>query len=78
MMYFLAKDRKLATFKGNYFLGYLFWYSLGRTILEPLRIEKWEYWGMPVASLVGMAIMCFALAIIFFRKKKNEWKIFAD
>lgn len=71
----LAYRRRLIPGKGNYFWLYLGWYALGRTLLEPLRIRSWEFWGVPVAMWVGVVIMGIVLLIYLLRKRDDEWSV---
>ena len=54
------------------------WYGLGRSILEPMRISYWQFWGFPVASLIGLILVFVTIILIVSREKVNEWKIHSN
>lgn len=43
--------------KGFYFTLYLIFYSLGRILLEPLKIDPWRILGVPTASLISIGLI---------------------
>lgn len=78
ILYKMMRKNTLMMGKGNYFIFYLFWYGLGRAVLEPMRLRYWSVWGMPTASVIGICIMMIALLIINKRRKKDEWTILVN
>ena len=63
LLHFLSKHRQ---YDGQIALGYAFWYGLGRTIIEGLRMDS-LYWGNFRVSQVLAAITCMVAAIILVR-----------
>ena len=60
ILHFLSKKRE---FDGQIALGYAFWYGLGRTFIEGLRVDS-LYWGNFRVSQLLAAISCFAAVVV--------------
>ena len=73
LLHFLSKKRQ---YDGQVALGYAFWYGLGRTFIEGLRMDSLYVGPFRVSQLLA-AVSCFAaataLVVLAFRKhdKKN-------
>ncbi len=71
-LHFLSKKRQ---YDGQIALGYVFWYGLGRTFIEGLRVDSLYLGSFRVSQLLA-ALSCFvaAAALIFmaFRKHPAE------
>lgn len=74
----LAKNNRLQSGKGNYFVLYLFWYSTGRSILEYLRIDPWVVGFLPMATLLGVVIMITTSVVYLWKRRRHEWSILVD
>ena len=77
LLWRLGINRKLITGKGNYGLVYLFWYALGRTLLEPLKLSPLES-SKVMAISVGVVIMIATGFVYLYRRKQHEWAVLAD
>lgn len=69
----LARKRAVQLGTGNYFVIYIWWYSLGRTWLEFLRLRSWTIFGWPVASILGVLSVSLMTGIYLIRKRRYEW-----
>ncbi len=71
-LHFLSKKRQ---YDGQIALGYAFWYGLGRTFIEGMRMDS-LYWGPVRVSQLLAAISCFAAAValvaLAFRKHDRQ------
>lgn len=69
-LHFLSKKRR---YDGQIALGYLFWYGLGRTIIEGLRMDSLYIGSVRVSQLLA-ALTCFgaAVALILLHFKKHD------
>ena len=71
-LHFLSKKRR---YDGQIALGYLFWYGLGRAIIEGLRMDS-LYWGPFRVSQLLAALTCVAafvaLAVLHFQNHDPE------
>jgi phosphatidylglycerol:prolipoprotein diacylglycerol transferase len=75
VLYFMLFD-KLRAYPGMTFLAYVFLYSIGRFLIEPLRTDSIMLFGLPAPSVVsGVLIVVSALAIAvqyaLSKKKRN-------
>ena len=59
-LHFLSKKRR---YDGQIALGYLFWYGLGRTFIEGLRVDSLMIGTLRVSQLLAAAT-CFAAAVL--------------
>jgi len=74
-LHFLSKIRR---YDGQIALGYVFWYGLGRTFIEGLRMDS-LYWGQFRVSQLLAAVSCFTAAVllvILAFKKHNKENLF--
>lgn len=78
ILYHLARSNRLQAGRGNYFTLYLFWYSLGRSILEYLRIDPWVVGFLPMATLLGVIIMITTSVVYLWKRWRHEWSILVD
>ena len=76
LVYFLGKKRK---FDGQCFLFYVFWYGLGRAIIEGMRTDSLyffglELFGVPIrtSQMLAAVSALVALVVLVWMWKKNE------
>ena len=77
ILHFLSKHRQ---YDGQMALGYVFWYGLGRTFIEKLRLDSLMWGDFRVSQLLA-AISCFlaaTLLIILAFKRHNKEKLFVN
>ena len=71
-LHFLSKKRQ---YDGQIALGYVFWYGLGRTFIEGLRVDSLYIGSLRVSQLLA-ALSCFAAAVLLvvncFRRHDKE------
>ena len=71
-LHFLSRKRQ---YDGQIALGYVFWYGLGRTFIEGLRVDSLYIGSLRVSQLLA-ALSCFAAAVILvvncFRRHDKE------
>lgn len=60
LLHFLSKKRQ---YDGQIALGYVFWYGLGRALIEGLRMDSLQ-WGPFRVSQILAAVTCFAAATV--------------
>ena len=76
-LHFLSKKRQ---YDGQIALGYVFWYGLGRTFIEGLRLDSLYIGTFRVSQLLA-AVSCFAattiLVVMCFRKHDKN-KLFVN
>ena len=76
-LHFLSKKRQ---YDGQIALGYAFWYGLGRTFIEGLRVDSLYIGSFRVSQLLA-AISCFAamtaLVVLCFRRHDKN-KLFVN
>lgn len=71
-LHFLSKRRQ---YDGQIALGYVFWYGLGRTIIEGLRMDSLMWGAFRVSQLLAAASCLAALGVLLwqlFRKHEKE------
>ena len=72
-LHFLSKKRQ---YDGQIALGYVFWYGLGRALIEGLRVDSLMLSETIRVSQLLAALTCFAAAVIlvinFFRRHDEE------
>lgn len=76
-LHFLSKKRQ---YDGQIALGYLFWYGLGRAIIEGLRMDS-LYWGPFRVSQLLAAVTCLVAAALLFvmhLKKPDPEKLYVN
>lgn len=66
VLYFVATNRKVKMGTGVIFISYLGLYSLGRFLLEFLKIDPWTIAGVNVAQAISLALM--GAAVIKFKR----------
>jgi len=57
---------------GELTLGYVMYYSVGRFILEGLKIDVWTLAGIPTARWITAIAFVVALFIIIYRRRKRK------
>jgi len=73
-LYFFA-SKKLSAYPGLSFCVYLAGYSLGRIIIEPIRIDSVaNFMGMPVPLIISAITMAVALCLALFLFKRANSK----
>jgi phosphatidylglycerol:prolipoprotein diacylglycerol transferase len=55
---------------GDLFLAFLIWYAAVRLVLETLRVGNWTFQDVPVASLISIALIVGASAILVLRHRR--------
>ncbi len=74
LLYFYA-SKKLANYPGLTFCLYLAGYSLGRILIEPIRIDSVAFFmGMPVPLLISAFSMALALCLALYLFKRARTK----
>jgi len=77
ILHFLSKRRR---YDGQIALGYVFWYGLGRTFIEGLRLDSLMLGSFRVSQLLA-AVSCFTAAVVLivmaFRKHDPQ-KLFVN
>ena len=76
-LHFLSKKRR---YDGQIALGYLFWYGLGRTFIEGLRMDSLYIGPFRVSQLLA-ALTCFGAAIamiLLYFKKHDPEKLYVN
>lgn len=78
LLHVIAKKRK---FDGQMFLMYLFWYGLGRAMIEGLRTDSLYLFGTGIRVSQLLAVCCVAVsgAILFYRlviRKSDHAKLY--
>ena len=76
-LHFLSKKRR---YDGQIALGYLFWYGLGRTLIEGLRMDSLYIGPFRVSQLLA-ALTCFGAAIamiLLYFKKHDPEKLYVN
>ena len=64
------KDKLSA--RGNLFLLYLFWYGLGRAVIEGLRTDSLMWGPVRVSQALSAGLCVFALAALLIRRRKHR------
>ncbi len=76
-LHFLSRKRQ---YDGQIALGYVFWYGLGRTFIEGLRVDSLYIGSFRISQLLA-AISCFAamtaLVLLCFRRHDKD-KLFVN
>ena len=76
-LHFLSKIRR---YDGQIALGYVFWYGLGRTFIEGLRMDSLMLGQFRVSQLLA-AVSCFTAAVLLILlafKKHDKAKLFVS
>ena len=71
----LLMRRKKTAFRGELFCYYLFWYGIGRTMIEGLRTDSLYIGGVRVSQMLSAVLAAAAIVIIVIcrrRKLKNN------
>lgn len=64
--------RKLKLQKGEIFLSYLIWYSVGRFFIEGLRTDSLMLTdSLRTAQVVSLVTICISIIVIIYRRKKS-------
>jgi len=70
LIYFHSKKRR--KYQGQYFFAYLFWYGIGRTLIEGLRSDS--LWLIPdvirISQLLAAITATFALFVLIFNHRR--------
>ncbi len=59
---------------GEIVMGYIMYYSLGRFILEGMKIDVWTIAGIPTARWITAIAFLAALIFVIYRRRKNSGK----
>ncbi|MFL6559531.1 MAG: prolipoprotein diacylglyceryl transferase family protein, partial [Bacillus sp. (in: firmicutes)] len=57
--------------RGELFLTYLIWYSIGRFFIEGLRTDSLMLGSLRMAQTISIALVIGALAILIYRRTKQ-------
>lgn len=63
--------RKVNLRRGEMFLTYVIWYSIGRAFVETLRTDSLMLGSMRVAVLLSIVLIIIAIAMMMYRKAKG-------
>jgi phosphatidylglycerol:prolipoprotein diacylglycerol transferase len=63
--------RRVNLRRGELFLSYVIWYSIGRFFIEGLRTDSLMLGGLRMAQTISIALILGALLILIYRRKKN-------
>ncbi|MCH1625798.1 prolipoprotein diacylglyceryl transferase [Fredinandcohnia quinoae] len=66
--------RKVNLRRGEMFLSYVIWYSIGRAFVEMLRTDSLMLGDFRVAVLLSIALIVGSIALIIFRRAKGYSK----
>jgi phosphatidylglycerol:prolipoprotein diacylglycerol transferase len=58
--------------RGELFLTYVIWYSIGRFFVEGLRTDSLMLGSLRMAQTISIALIVVALAILIYRRTKNR------
>jgi phosphatidylglycerol:prolipoprotein diacylglycerol transferase len=58
--------------RGELFLTYVIWYSVGRFVVEGLRTDSLMLGSLRMAQTISIALVIGALAILIYRRKMNQ------
>jgi phosphatidylglycerol:prolipoprotein diacylglycerol transferase len=58
--------------RGELFLTYVIWYSIGRFVVEGLRTDSLMLGSLRMAQTISIALVIGALAILIYRRKMNQ------
>ncbi|MGG1676433.1 prolipoprotein diacylglyceryl transferase [Neobacillus sp. NRS-1170] len=58
--------------RGELFLSYVIWYSVGRFFVEGLRTDSLMLGSLRMAQTISIALIVAAVAILIVRRKKNQ------
>ena len=74
LMVFLLVLAKKTNYKGDgrIFAVYLVIYSIGRFMIESLRMDSLMFFGFRTAQLVSLVMMVFGLAILWYVRRKKR------
>jgi phosphatidylglycerol:prolipoprotein diacylglycerol transferase len=63
--------RRVNLRRGELFLSYVIWYSIGRFFVEGLRTDSLMLGGLRMAQTISIALILGAMFILIYRRKKN-------
>ena len=63
--------RRVNLRRGELFLSYVIWYSVGRFFIEGLRTDSLMIGGLRMAQSISIALIIGAAIILIYRRKKN-------
>jgi phosphatidylglycerol---prolipoprotein diacylglyceryl transferase len=70
--FFLLIFLRLVNFRrGELFLSYVIWYSVGRFFIEGLRTDSLMIGSLRMAQMISIALVIGALAILIYRRTKQ-------
>ncbi|MGX1402072.1 phosphatidylglycerol:prolipoprotein diacylglycerol transferase [Bradyrhizobium japonicum] len=66
--------RRVNLRRGELFLSYLIWYSIGRFYVEGLRTDSLMLGSLRMAQMISIALIVAAIMIIIYRRVRNTTK----
>src|SRR3954470_12590575 len=63
--------RRVNLRRGELFLSYVIWYSVGRFFIEGLRTDSLMIGGLRMAQTISVVLILGAVLILIYRRKKN-------
>ncbi|MGX7204123.1 prolipoprotein diacylglyceryl transferase [Enterococcus pingfangensis] len=70
LILFIRKNGKIK--RGELFLGYMIWYSLGRFFIEGMRTDSlYLFGGIRVSQLLSVILFVGGLVLLYYRRKKS-------
>jgi phosphatidylglycerol:prolipoprotein diacylglycerol transferase len=63
--------RRVNLRRGEMFLSYVIWYSIGRIFVEGLRTDSLMIGSLRMAQLISIALIIGAAAVLLYRQKKD-------
>lgn len=63
--------RRVNLRRGELFLSYVIWYSIGRFFVEGMRTDSLMLGSLRMAQIISLVLVIAALAVIIFRRKKQ-------
>ncbi|AZU63930.1 prolipoprotein diacylglyceryl transferase [Neobacillus mesonae] len=64
--------RRVNLRRGEMFLSYVIWYSIGRFFVEGMRTDSLMLGSLRMAQTISIALIIAAIAIIYYRRKKGH------
>jgi phosphatidylglycerol:prolipoprotein diacylglycerol transferase len=74
--FFLLLFLRRANFRrGELFLSYVIWYSIGRFFVEGLRTDSLMLGSLRMAQTISIVLVACALAILIYRRKQKQAEV---
>lgn len=64
--------RKRNPIRGEVFLNYIIWYSVGRFFIEGLRTDSLFMFGLRTAQVISIVTIIIGVALIIYRRQHNR------